>query len=235
MKRLLLLAITALLTFQASAQNNPKSVFISTGISGSIKNEDGSTSRSISINPSINYMINKQLAVGFFVNHNRTTIAADYLNVYTTHGYYTFSKENTTKVRNWSVGPQVRYYYPILRQLYFLVEAQGGVNLEIMKTDYTVTSTLAPGEEPNPFPAKPEFYFEDKEFRDNALFFQAKVTPGIVYFLHSEIALEFKVNIFDYAKVLDSYKAPFGKDEDENQNSGFKLNNASIGASFYFR
>jgi hypothetical protein len=229
MKRLILLACTVFLIIQASAQNQPKTYFITAGIGGSIKNDDNGT-KNIAYNlaPGINYMLSENWSIGVFAAFGQNITKSTSTTVNTGTGYYTIHRDSELKETTWYVGPQVRYFYPVTDKLFFFGEAQAGYQDISVEGDDTGYMWVGTGGQPG------SNVVSENRVKSNATSLQAYISPGLVYFLKPKFGLELKMNMLQYNYGLEDSRLPGGESESRNFGADFSLANSSLGASFYF-
>ncbi|NDK54610.1 hypothetical protein [Pontibacter fetidus] len=231
MKRLILLVFTCYLIQNASAQNQPNSYFVSSGIGGSIKKENnGHEFRTFKITPSINYAINRLWSVGLFADYSKSTSKVNSTQL--GNGLTIIHQDFISESKNWFVGPQARFYYPVISgSLYFYGEVQAGINSESINGE-TLGVKTEMQESPIGPPKPVTTYLTvsiDREIRS----VQSCLSPGMVFFLTPKFGIELEVNILKYNKTTkdSGYR---GEPQEQSLTADMSLANTNLGASFYF-
>jgi hypothetical protein len=229
MKRLILLAGGLLAMFQVSAQELPKSLFVSAGIGGSIQqNDQGGSTKSFQVSPSVNYLLNERWSLGLFVEHNRQTTETKMTSLPGSGGYYGGSRTYEIKNRSWTAGPQVRYYQPIVSKIFVFGETQAGFRAESVEIKESSTIYYYGGLN------GPVIGSEKLNAESEATSVQVNVSPGLVYFIKPRFGIELKANMLNYNHGLKNSMTPDEDTESKNFNAEFSLSKAKFGASFYF-
>jgi hypothetical protein len=231
MKRLILLVFACCLFLNASAQNQSKSYFVSSGFGGTINKENnGHESRSFKITPSLNYSINRLWSVGLFMDYSISTSKVNSTPL--GNGIVIIHEDFISKSENWFIGPQVRFYYPIVSgSLYFYGEIQAGINTESIKGEQLGVKTVM--QESPSGPAKPVTTYLTVSIDREINSIQSCLSPGMVFLLTPKFGIELEVNIFKYNKAMKDSEYR-GNLQEQNLTADLSLANTNLGACFYF-
>ncbi|MBC5773804.1 outer membrane beta-barrel protein [Pontibacter sp. KCTC 32443] len=228
MKRLILLACTAFIIVQASAQDQSKSFYATVGIGASVKKGDGNTTKTFEVSPAINYLLNERWSIGLFVEHSRAVSKSESVQVGTGTGSY--SREIKSSQQSWYLGPQVRYFYPVHNKLFIFAEAQAGyIHATSDASNGYLWVGVGGNRQRNTGVSSGQ---SDIESYTTAL--QAYVSPGLMYFIKPRFGLELKMNALQYNHGLKDSRLPGGETEDREFEADLCLEGSTIGASFYF-
>ena len=234
MKQLILLAGFTLTLLHASAQVQPKSIFINSSLGVQISNDQISKSRSYQINPSVNYALNKSWAIGLSLSYNKYNIESGTTNevVNPNTGYYLGSYKSESKSYDVVLGPQVRYYYPLSDKLSIFNEARAGLALSSTEVNNSSSSYFRPYNGSDPYGTPISQGHQNS--KNSALAIQANLAPGISYLLNQHIGLELKVRMVNYSKTIDDSRFPEGAKYPSSFETNLSLGNTSFGFNYYF-
>jgi hypothetical protein len=234
MKQLILLAGFTLTLLHASAQIQPKSIFVNSSLGVQISSDQTSKSRSYQISPSVNYALNQRWAIGISLYYNKLNTESGTTTevVNPSTGYYLGTYKSERKYYNMILGPQVRYYYPISDKLSIFNEARAGLALSSTEINNYSSSYYRPYNGSNLYGTPTSQGNEN--FKSNALAFQANLSPGISYLLNQHFGLELKVQMVNYSKTIDDSRFPEGAKYPSNFETNLSLGNTSFGFNYYF-
>ncbi|WP_242927477.1 outer membrane beta-barrel protein [Pontibacter vulgaris] len=230
MKQLILLAGSLLTILHASAQIQPKSIFINSGFGLKMENSGTGNSKAFQISPSVNYLINERLSVGLFVAYGKESMNSEInRSVPYNGGYYSSTSASETKSRSLYAGPQVRYYQPVHEKIFLFAEARTGYAYQSKEASVSNSSYYNNGSIPPTGTAND--YLNTKS---SSAAIQANVAPGLAYFIKPRLGLELKVNVLNYTHGMDSSALQEGAEQPKSFEADFSLKNTNLGLSFFF-
>jgi hypothetical protein len=227
MKRLILLAGSMLAMLQVTAQELPGSIFVTLGVGASSQRDDhDNTSKTLQVAPSINFLINERWSLGLFVEHGRSKLNTKMMSA-PGSGYYVSYQEVESKYRSLALGPQVRYYQPVAPKLFFISEAQAGLEFERQEIEQSYSSYYNNG-------GTPPMTSGESSYKASALSMKVNVSPGLVYFIKPKFGLELKTNLISYNHGIKNSMLPQEAAASRDFKLDLSLARTSFGASFYF-